>query len=244
MPEDQSQSAQLLSPRLLLLGGFAALAVTLAYVGSDFLSFEKLRDNRETLIAFRDANYLLSVLAFIVVYVVVTAFSLPGAVILTLSGGFLFGTFPGVFFNALGASLGAAGLFLAVRWGFGAQLSAKIDASEGMVNRIKCGIDENQWSMLFLIRLVPLVPFFVANLIPAFLGVPFRRFFVSTFLGILPGGLVYTSIGAGLGEVFARGETPNLSVLGEPYVYGPLIGLILLALLPMALKTYLPKKDT
>ena len=100
-------------------------------------------------------------------------------------------------------------IFLAARWGFGERLSARIEAGEGTIKRIKQGINENQWSMLFLIRLVPAVPFFVANLLPAFLNVPLRRFVISTFLGIIPGGVVYTSVGAGLGEVFERGESPK-----------------------------------
>lgn len=202
----------------------------------EYLSFEALALHRETLIAFRDDNYLLTALIFIAFYAAVVAFSLPGATVATLTGGFLFATFPGALFNVVAATIGAVGIFLAARWGGGAQLGAKLEASEGAVKRIKDGIDENQWSMLFLMRLVPVVPFFIANLLPAFLEVPLRRFAISTFLGIIPGAIVYTSIGSGLGEVFARGETPNLSVLGEPYVYGPLLGLIALAALPMVLR--------
>jgi uncharacterized membrane protein YdjX (TVP38/TMEM64 family) len=85
-------------------------------------------------------------------------------------------------------------------------------------------------------RLVPVVPFFVANLIPAFVGVGLGKYVVTTFLGILPGGIVYTWVGAGLGEVFARGETPDLGLIFEPYVLGPILGLAALALLPVLLK--------
>ena len=108
--------------------------------------------------------------------------------------------------------------------------------SADVVKRIKQGIDANQWSMLFLIRLVPAVPFFLANLIPAFLDVPLRRFVISTFFGIIPGGVVYTSVGAGLGEVFARGETPDLGVIFEPHILMPILGLVALAALPIAIK--------
>ena len=111
-----------------------------------------------------------------------------------------------------------------------------MEASEGAVKRIKDGIDENQWSMLFLIRLVPAVPFFVANLVPALVGVPLSRFVVSTFFGIMPGALVYTSVGAGLGEVFARGETPDLGIIFEPHILLPILGLCALAALPIVLK--------
>jgi uncharacterized membrane protein YdjX (TVP38/TMEM64 family) len=93
-----------------------------------------------------------------------------------------------------------------------------------------------------LMRLVPVFPFFVANLAPAFLGVGLRNFALTTFFGIIPGGLVYTSIGAGLGEVFARGETPDLGLLFEPAVIGPILGLAALAALPILIKL-LRRKD-
>ena len=120
--------------------------------------------------------------------------------------------------------------------GLGERLAARMDASEGAVKRIKAGIDANQWEMLFVMRLVPVVPFFVANLVPSFVGVPLPRFAITTFLGIIPGALVYTSVGAGLGEVFERGETPDLGIIFEPHILLPILGLAALALLPMALR--------
>ena len=205
----------------------------------DFLSFEALRDNRDLLIAFRDANYLLSVVLFLLIYVAIVAFSLPGASIATLVGGFMFATFPGALFNVLAATLGATLIFLAVRLGLG----AKLDRSEGAVKQIKDGINENQWSMLFLIRLVPVVPFFLANVIPAFLPVPLYRFVISTFIGIIPGTVVYTSVGAGLGEVFARGETPDLGIIFEPHVLLPILGLAALSALPILVKALRGQKE-
>ncbi len=221
-----------------------AVALIGAFTLRDYLSFETLAANREALLAFRDANYLLTVLVFVLAYVVIVAFSLPGATIATLTGGFLFATFPpGVLFNVTAATLGAIAIFLAARWGgLGEKLAAKMEHSDGAVKRIKDGIDENQWSVLFMIRLVPAVPFFVANLIPpAFVGVPLYRFAISTFLGIIPGALVYTSVGAGGlgGEVFARGEAPpDLGIIFEPHVLFPILGLAALSALPMVLKFF------
>lgn len=214
------------------------VAIVGAFTLRDYLSFETLAQNREALLAFRDANYLITVLVFILAYVLIVGFSLPGATIATLTGGFLFSTFPGVLFNVTGATIGAVIIFLAARWGLGEKLAARMEASEGKVKAIKDGIDENQWSVLFLIRLVPAVPFFVANLIPALVGVPLYRFVFSTFLGIMPGALVYTSVGAGLGEVFARGETPDLGIIFEPHILLPILGLAALAALPMVLKRF------
>ncbi len=214
----------------------AIAALLGAFFLRDYLSFQALQENREALISFRDANYLVAVLAFIAVYILIVAFSLPGAAIATLAGGFLFATFPGALYNVTAATIGATAIFTAARIGFGDKLADKMETGSGLVKKIKDGIDENQWSVLFLIRLVPAVPFFVANLVPALVDVPYRRFVISTFLGIIPGSVVYTSVGAGLGEVFERGETPNLGIIFEPHILLPILGLCALAALPIVLK--------
>ena len=241
---DMTQTPQDRRPWVKRLPLIAILSVAAigAFTLRDHLSFQALADNREALIAFRDANYLLTMLAFVAAYIVIVAFSLPGATIATLTGGFLFATFPGALFNITGATIGATLIFLAARWGLGERLAAKMDSSEGAVKKIKTAIDENQWEALFLIRLVPAVPFFVANLVPALVGVPLYRFVVTTFFGIIPGAVVYTSVGAGLGEVFARGETPDLGIIFELHILLPILGLCALAALPIVLKAVRGKK--
>lgn len=244
MPETNQNSAPRKSAlmRNLPLIAIIVVAVIGAFTLKDVLSFETLRDNREALLAFRDANYLVTVLGFMAFYTLIVAFSLPGATLATLTGGFLFGTWAGSVFNVTAATMGATAVFLAAKMGLGEKLAARMETGTGTIKRIKDGIDENQWSMLFLIRLVPVVPFFVANILPALVGVSLFRFFVSTFLGIIPGGVVYTSVGAGLGDVFARGETPDLSILFEPFVIGPILGLSALAALPIIIKAVRGKK--
>ena len=158
--------------RRLPLIAILIVAAVGAFTLRDVISFETLAQNRERLIAFRDAHYAGTVAAFMAAYVAIVAFSLPGATIATLTGGFLFGVFPGALFNVTAATIGATLIFLAARWGLGERLAARMDQGEGRIQRIKRGIDENQWEMLFLIRLVPAVPFFVANLLPALVGVP------------------------------------------------------------------------
>lgn len=221
-----------------------ALAAVLGYVFlGEYLSFDALRENREALIGFRDANYLWTVVVFMAAYITIVAFSLPGASAATLTGGFLFATFPGALFNIVSATIGATLIFMAAKYGLGDRLAAKMETSEGKIKKIKDGIDENQWSMLFLLRLVPVVPFFVSNLLPALVGVPLYRYVITTFLGIIPGSVVYTSVGAGLGEIFARGETPNLGVIFEPHILLPILGLCALAVLPILINALRGKKD-
>lgn len=225
-------------PILIILIVAVVGAVTLR----DRLTFDALRDHREALLAFRDGNYVLTVAGFMLAYVLVVAFSLPGATLATLTGGFLFGTFPGFLFNVTAATIGATGIFLAAKYGPGDRLAARMDASEGRISKIKAGIRENELSFLFLMRLVPAVPFFVANIIPALVGVGLRRFAFTTFFGIIPGGIVYTSVGSGLGAVFARNETPDLGIIFEPRILLPILGLAALAVLPIILKAFRKKE--
>jgi uncharacterized membrane protein YdjX (TVP38/TMEM64 family) len=214
-----------------------------AFTLKDYLSFDTLRENREVLLAIRDANFLGLAALFVLIYIVIVAFSLPGAAVASVTGGFLFGLVAGTFFNVLAATIGATAIFLAARWGLGASLSARLDASEGTIRKLRNGLRENEVSMLLLLRLVPAVPFFVANLLPALVGVKLRNFLWTTAVGIIPGGIVFTWIGVGLGEVFDRGENPDLSLLWEPHVIGPLLGLSVLVALPVILKSIRGKKE-
>jgi len=225
-------------PRWVPIAAIATVAVLGAFTLRDTLTFQALADNREALIAFRDANFALTVGAYMAIYIAVVAFSLPGATIATLAGGFLFGLAMGTFLTVFAATAGATLIFLAARWGLGEKLAARMDASEGRVKQLKAGLAENEISVLFLMRLVPAIPFFVANLLPALVGVKLRNFVFTTFFGIIPGTAVYTWVGAGLGEVFARGETPNLGIIFEPHILGPILGLSALALLPILLKHF------
>lgn len=228
--------------RHLPLAVILIVAIIGAFTLRDYLSFDVLRDNRDALIVFRDSNFVLTAVLFLVTYIVIVGFSLPGGTLCTLTGGFLFGTVFGTLFSVVGASVGATIIFVAARYGLGERLGAKMGASKGTIKKIKDGIDENQWSMLFLIRLVPVVPFVVANLIPAFMQVPLHRFAISTFFGIIPATAVFSSIGAGLGEVFENGGTPNLGIIFEPHILLPILGIAALALLPAVIKAVTGKK--
>ena len=200
----------------------------------DYLSLDVLRDNRAALEAWRDANYVLAASIYVLAYVLVVALSLPGALPMTLSGGFLFGLVPGVTLTVLGATLGATVIFLVARTSLGAVLQERAGP---WLSKMEAGFREGEISYLLLMRLMPVVPFFVANLAPAFLGVSTFTFFWTTLVGIIPGTAVYTSVGTGLGEVFDRGGEVGLDVFADPAVSGPIIALIILAALPVIVKT-------
>lgn len=229
--------------RHLPLIAVAAVALAGAVTLRDYLTFETLRHNREALMAFRDQNYAGLVAAFIGLYIVIVAFSLPGAAVASVTGGFLFGLAAGTVFNVTAATIGAAGIFLAARWGLGAVLTARIEAAEGRVQMLKQALRENEVEVLLLLRLVPAVPFFVANLLPALVGVRLRNFLWTTAVGIIPGAIVFTWIGVGVGSVFDRGGKPDLTLLWEPHVLGPILGLCVLAAMPILVKSVRGKRS-
>ncbi len=223
-------------PLALLAVGLAAF---FAFGLHDYLSFDKLHQHRETLVEFVAAHGVLAVILYLFCYATVIAFSLPGGAIMTITGGFLFGTLAGTVYTVLAATVGAAVLFLAARTALGDILRAKAGPA---VRKMEAGFRENALSYLLALRLIPVFPFWLVNLVPALLGVPFRVYLIGTFFGIIPGSFVYSSVGNGLGAVFAAGERPDLGLIFMPEILLPIIGLALLALIPVAYKKFCPKK--
>jgi uncharacterized membrane protein YdjX (TVP38/TMEM64 family) len=222
--------------RLLPLGVLLAAAVAFFALGLDeYVSFEALRQNRQQLLGFVDAHPFLAPVAFIAVYATLIALSVPGGAVMTIAGGFLFGLWLGGVCVVLGATLGATAIFLIARTALGDALRAKAGP---WLRRMEAGFRENAFNYLLVLRLIPLFPFWLVNLVPAFLGVPLRTYVVATLLGIIPGSLVYASVGNGLGVVFDQGDTPDLGIIFRPAILGPILGLAALALLPVVYRRY------
>ncbi len=198
-----------------------------------FLTFDTLREHREVLTGFVATNGVFAVLAFILIYAASTALSLPGGAVLTISAGFLFGSWLGAASVVIGATLGAIGVFTIAKTALGDALRAKAGPA---LKKMEAGFRENALSYLLVLRLIPLFPFFVVNIVPAFLGVPLRTYAIATFLGIIPGSFVFASVGAGLGSIFDSMETFNPSSVLTPEVVTALVGLAVLSLLPVAYK--------
>jgi uncharacterized membrane protein YdjX (TVP38/TMEM64 family) len=211
----------------------AILIAFFAFGLEDYATFEALKNNRETLLAFVRDNFVLAVLIYVVGYAVLTAASVPVASLVTVAGGFLFGIWLGTFLTVLAATLGSTVLFVLARTAFGEVLRQRAGP---YVRRMEEGFRENQVSYMLFLRLVPIFPFFAVNLAPAFLGVSTAVFVVTTFVGIIPGTAVYTIVGAGLGSVFDRGESFSLDSALTPEIIAALVGLGVLSLVPIAVK--------
>ena len=204
---------------------------------SEWISFEALKENRAEIAEFRDKNFTLSIISFWIFYVTLVVFSLPGAAVASVSGGFLFGLGGGLILNVTAASTGATLLFILVRYGVKSFNYNKSNTfNSNIIFRIKNALIINQVSIMLILRLVPVVPFFLANILPALVGVRLFNFIWTTIIGIIPGGIVFTWIGVGVGEVFDRNEYPSLELLFSPVILGPILSLVGLLLLPIILR--------
>lgn len=225
-----------LIPLVLIVAGLVAF---FAFGLHDYLTFDQLKQHRAALNAWVGENSIVAPLLFGAAYVVIVAFSLPVASLATLVVGFLFGIVLGSIVVVVGATLGAVILFLAARYALGDYLRSK---TGGAIKRMERGFREDAFSYLLVLRLVPLFPFFLVNLVPAFLGVSTRVFVLATFIGIIPGSVVYVSVGNGLGAVFDKGKDPDLGIIFEPEILLPIIGLAVLAMVPVVYKRIARKR--
>lgn len=199
-----------------------------------YFTLDALRDNRDALKAWVETSPLLAMLIFVLAYAAAVAISFPGASILTVFGGFLFGLWPGVPLIVIAATLGASAIFLASKSAFGDMLTER---AGGFVKSMEKGFHEDELNYMFVLRLAPVFPFWAINIAAGLLDVKFRNFFIGTFFGIIPGSFVYTSIGNAANTAFDAGEDVSLSgILFQPATLIPIIGLVVLALIPVVLK--------
>jgi uncharacterized membrane protein YdjX (TVP38/TMEM64 family) len=222
--------------RWLPLAGLFVLSLgAYLFLRSRGIGFDSLAQHRAWMMSQVEAHGLLAGLVLFGTYVAVTALSLPLGSVLTLFAGFLFGTVEATLWVVAGATLGSIVVFLAARGALRETLAARAGP---WLKRMERGFREDALSYLLVLRLLPIFPFWLVNLVPALLNVPFGTYVLATALGIIPGTIVFASLGSGLGAVLDRGETPDLSILLDPALLLPLLGLCLLALLPVAVKRW------
>jgi len=219
------------------------------------LTFKAVGLNYEALSDFIGAHLVVALLLYVGAYVAVVALSLPGGLVMTVAGGLLFGWELAAPVTVLSATIGASIIFLVAKTSLGEPLAAKAGPWLG---RLRACFQENALSYLLFLRLVPLFPFFVVNLAPALLGVPFTTFAIATLLGIIPGTLAFSVAGSGLASVIeaqnriyqdclARAPasqeancpyTVDVGALVTPELIAAFILLGLMALVPVAVKKW------
>lgn len=184
------------------LGIFIAILATIWATGlQNYFSFQTIAEHQMSLESFVAQNWLYAIVIFMLIYIVAVTFSIPGASILSLVGGLLFGGFFGGLAIVISATIGAVGVFLIAKTSIGDLLREK--AGKWM-EKIASEFNDGAASYLLFLRLVPLFPFFVVNLAPALLGARFWTYTWTTFVGIMPATFAYAYVGAGIGSVLAN----------------------------------------
>ena len=202
----------------------------------NYVSFSSLRSHHDELVGFVGANALSASLIFIGVYALAVALSVPGAALLTITGGLLFGVVWGVVLVVIGATAGAILVFLAARTALGDIL---YERAGPWIRKLEDGFRADAFNYLLTLRLIPIVPFWLVNLVPAFFGVSLPVFAIATVIGIVPGTIVFVSVGNGLGATL---EDPDLSIIFDPVFLLPILGLAALSLLPVVYKRVVARR--
>ena len=181
---------------VLVLAGAAAFVISQGW--HNYLTLEKIAENRDLLKSYIEQNYLFAILAYAGIYIVVVALSLPGGAFLTLTGGFLFGWLVGGMATVIAATIGATIIFLIAKTSFGEPLAARAGP---WLEKLRAGFQESALNYLLFLRLVPLFPFWLVNLAPALLGVRLGTYAIGTFFGIIPGTFAFAFAGVGLDSI-------------------------------------------
>ncbi|MGL4404750.1 MAG: TVP38/TMEM64 family protein, partial [Notoacmeibacter sp.] len=213
------------------------LGVGYAFGWQRFFTLSYLAQSQTMLIDLVAANPVLSRLAFFAAYAAAVAVAFPAASILTVFAGFLFGWLQGGLIVATAATLGACFLFLAAKSAFGDSLRNKVG---GAAKSMTEGFENDAFNYLLFLRLAPIFPFLVVNIVPALFKVPLKTYASATLLGILPGTFAYSFLGQGLGSSLdaatKTGTELNLKDLVTPQLIAAFIVLALAALLPIIIK--------
>ena len=227
-----------LAPRRFVPLGILVIAGALFIVlgGYRYATFAALAENREWLCATVAHAGTKAIFVFILAYAGLVALSVPGSVYFTLASGFLFGPWAGTAYALIGATLGAIVVFLAARAGL-AGLAARAGP---WVRRFEAGFRRNGLNYLLVLRLIPIVPFWLINLVAGAVGLRLWVFVLGTFFGMIPVSFIYASLGNGLGTLAEEGRAPDLAILFRPSVILPILGLAVLALLPVIFKRWRP----
>ena len=220
------------SPILVLIFGFLLFFL---FELDQYLSFRGLKNLQSLLFEWRDANYFISAFSFVCVYSLVSGLSIPFGFWMTIAGGLMFGTFVGGGLSLLGASIGATLLFLSVRFAFTVVPREELGVA---FRKMESGFKENQLSYMLILRLVPLFPFWLVNIVPAFLDVSIRAYVLGTFIGMIPGALLFAGVGNGLSVVFKSKNEFDVGAVFTLEFLLPICGLATLLLVQVMYKKF------
>lgn len=226
-PKQRSGAARI-SKRLLPFFLMVGLTLFVIFGGHEFLSFSQFAKNYTSLKAFVDGQLAAALLVFGAAYILAVALSLPIAALLTLAGGALLG-WTGAAVIICAATIGATIVFFAARTVLNEFFTKR---TSSFMSKLEAGFQRNAFSYLLALRLIPIAPFWVVNIVPALLGMRLNHYMLATFIGITPGTLIYVWAARNFDSLLSQGQSPDLSILSEPAIIVPLFALGLLSLMP------------
>ena len=219
--------------KIILLSIFIVLIAVIKYFNLDtYFTFENLQAQKDILSTYVNENYFLTIFIFVFIYIISVAFLIPIATVLTLAGGFLFGSIEGTLFVNIGATIGAGFAFLFARYIIGAKLQEKYSTQLEKFNK---ELTENKYQYLFSLRFLPIFPFFLVNFLAGLTKVDFKTFIITTSLGIIPGSFVYTYAGSQLSSINALSDIFSKEILSAFLLLG------FLTLVPVIVKKFKKK---
>jgi uncharacterized membrane protein YdjX (TVP38/TMEM64 family) len=223
-------AARHMARRYALLLGLIAGVVGVALIHPEaYLTYDSLAAHRAAWASWIGGHFAEGLALFFLVYVATKVFFVPGGPILTAVAGLLFGTVATAAVSTVAGTLAALIVFEAAHHGMGKGLRER---ALPFVDRLANAFRTHGFSYLLTLRLIPIVPFWLACLVPAILGMKRRSYILATFLGNIPANLLYASLGGALGAMLDQGRA-DLRSLVQPRLVLPLAGLALLALAPV-----------
>ena len=223
--------------KIILLIIFLFIIAILNYTGFfSIININLINQNHNYILNFIENNFYLASLLFVFIYVIAVIFSIPGAWLITVSGGYLFGWQIGGFLAVMGATIGACIIFLMAKNLLRNFFSKKIINKKSILKKIENGLKHDAFYYLLFMRLMPIFPFVFVNIVPALLGIRFNIYAVTTFIGIMPGTFVYALLGEGTNEIFLSGNISSFESYDSFKIIIGLSGLSILSLLPIFIK--------
>lgn len=256
MTEPAAQATETTAGALKRFGPLVALLLAIAAVyvsgAHNYLTLSAIAEHRDHLKQFVGQNQVLAIGGYMLVYIAVVAFSLPGGALLTILGGFLFGTFIGSTATVVAATIGATAVFMIAKTALGDVLVRKAGP---WIKKLADGFNDDAFSYLMFLRLVPAFPFFVVNIAPALFNVRLSTYVITTFFGIIPGTIAFTVVGSGLDSIIDAQRSANLACIAEkgaeqcpftldpgalltPQILAAFVALGVVALIPVVIKKF------
>jgi uncharacterized membrane protein YdjX (TVP38/TMEM64 family) len=221
---------------LLAFGGVTAWLTGI----QDHLTIETIAEYRQTALVVLADHGLVAGGIFVGALIMVAAFSIPAVGLMNVAAGFLFGTAMGTAYAIVGQTIGAVVIFVAIRLAF-RDIVSRVPVRQ--LRRMERGFQRHAFVYMIVLRLAPFMPAWLVNIVPGLLGVSLRTYTVGTLVGVVPCTFVFSSMGNGLGAIMDDGITPDLSIMTRPELLIPLVGLTVLALMPVLIRRWMRDED-